>query len=367
MDLGKAEIGEDFDAIVAKAMSREELGVDEGERLLQSEGDELLRLIEAADMFRRRLVGEVVTYVKNRNINFTNICVGSCRFCAFRRSRDDPDAYLLTQAQMKEKVKEAVKAGAIEVCVQGGLHPELGLEDYLGILRTIREVSSTVHIHAFSPAEIFHIAKSEGLSVEETVTALKAAGLDSVPGTAAEILVERVRSIICPEKISTEEWCEVIKTCHRMGIPSTATVLYGTVETPRELAEHIALIRSVQEETGGFTEFVPLAFMPKNTPLEEKIRPPSIIQSLRVHAVARLMLAGKINNIQASWVKLGPWGAKLMLMAGANDLGGTLMEENITRAAGGRFHSMTVGELERIAVDIGRTPRQRTTTYQILQ
>jgi len=354
--------------ILDRALSCEELSVAEGERLLRAEGEELQALVGVADEVRRRRVGDIVTCVINRNLNFTNICVGSCKFCAFRRSPDDHDAYVLTLEQVAAKVREALAFGATEVCVQGGLHPDFGLKNYLGILQTIRKISPDIHIHAFSPAELNHIAHREGMGIDEVVKTLRDAGLNSVPGTAAEILVDRVRSIICPKKITTGRWIDIVKTCHRLGLPTTATMLYGTVETPCERAQHLALIREIQHETWGFTEFVPLAFIPYNTPLwsDGERSPPSIVESLRVHAVARLMLAGYIDNIQTSWVKLGPRGAQLMLCAGANDLSGTLLEENITRAAGGERQVMMPDQLRGLILQLGRTPRQRTTTYEFV-
>lgn len=362
-------LGSELKEILQRALVGEELSIDEGERLLEAEGEELLALIRTADEVRRRSVGGIVTYVINRNLNFTNICEGSCKFCAFRRSPDDPDAYVLTLEQIAAKIREAVEFGATEVCIQGGLHPEFGLEDYLAILHAVRSVSQSIHIHAFSPAELNHIAGQEGLSIEEVIKTLRGAGLNSVPGTAAEILVDRVRAIICPKKLSTGEWTDIIKTCHRLGMPTTATMMYGHVETARERAQHLALIRDIQRETGGFTEFVPLAFLPSNTPLQRAgiVRSsPSVVDNLRVHAVSRLMLAGWIDNIQASWVKLGPRLARLMLNAGANDLSGTLMEENISRAAGGRGQVMLPEQLEGLILEIGRVPKQRSTTYDII-
>jgi FO synthase subunit 2 len=358
----------DFEEILQRALAGEELSAADGELLLRAEGEELRTLVWTADEVRQRRVGDVVTYVKNRNLNFTNICVGACRFCAFRRSQGDPDSYVLTRGEIAAKVGEAVSFGATEICSQGGLHPDFGLEDYLGIIGTIRKISPDIHIHAFSPAELDHIARREGMAIEEVIKTLRDAGLNSVPGTAAEILVDRVRSIICPKKISSARWVEVIEACHRLGVPTTATMLYGTVESPRERAEHLVLLRDIQRRTRGFTEFVPLAFMPYNTPLWEdgERSPPDIADSLRVHAAARLMLAGYIDNIQASWVKLGPRGAQLMLTAGANDLGGTLIEENITRAAGGNLHIMTPRQLESLILELGRVPRQRTTTYELI-
>lgn len=356
-----------FEGTLQHVLAGEELSVSDGELLLQAKGKELRALVWTADELRRRRVDEVVTYVKNRNLNFTNVCTGTCTFCAFRRSPDDPEAYVLTREEIASKVQEAVRFGATEVCVQGGLHPGFGLENYLEIIQTIRKISPDIHIHAFSPAEIDHIVQRERMNIEEVVRTLRGAGLNSVPGTAAEILTDRTRSIICPRKVSRGRWVEIIKTCHRLGLPTTATMLYGTVETAHERAEHIALIREIQRETGGFTEFVPLGFMPGNTQLQHEgivKSPPSIDEGLRVHAVARLMLAGYIDNIQASWVKLGPRGAQLMLRAGANDLGGTLLEENITRATGKKFQMMAQEQLENLILEIGRVPHQRTTVYE---
>lgn len=365
----RARLDLEFREILDRALSGDKLSTTQGERLFRAEGEELPALVRTADEVRRRRVGEVVTYVVNRNLNFTNVCVGTCKFCAFRRSQGDPDAYVLTLEQMAAKVQEALAFGATEVCMQGGLHPEFGLENYLDMLRTIRKISPDIHIHAFSPAELNHIAEREGLSIEEVIKMLHNAGLNSVPGTAAEILVDRVRGVICPKKISTSRWVRIIKTCHRLGLPTTATMLYGHVETPRERAQHLALIRDVQRETRGFTEFVPLAFVPGNTQLQREgvvSSRPNLAENLRVHTVARLMLAGYIDNIQTSWVKLGPRGAQLMLCAGANDLSGTLLEENITRAAGGEQQVMMPKQLQRLILQLKRTPKQRTTTYEFV-
>ncbi|MDI6820082.1 MAG: 5-amino-6-(D-ribitylamino)uracil--L-tyrosine 4-hydroxyphenyl transferase CofH [Candidatus Hodarchaeaceae archaeon] len=353
-------------SILDKALCNKDIDVKEATELFGVEGQELWLLAVTADELRHRAVGGIVTYVINRNINHSNICVGSCKFCAFRRSLGDPDAYVLTREQIAAKVREAVRFGATEVCVQGGLHPDFGLEDYLVILRAIRGVSRSIHIHAFSPAELDHISRQEGLSIEEVIKTLREAGLNSVPGTAAEILVDRVRGIICPKKLSSERWIGIIKACHRLGLPTTATMLYGHVETPRERAKHMEILREIQRETHGFTEFVPLSFMPHNTPLQRGGVVTDVstgADDIRVHAVARLMLTGYIDNVQASWVKLGPKLAQVMLGAGANDLSGTLMEENISRAAGAQQQSMLPRQLERLILDMGRVPRQRTTTY----
>ncbi len=369
MDIG-ADAAPEFSEILSKTLAGEELSVVDGERLLRDEGEELCALVRAADEVRRKIVGEIVTYVINRNINHTNICAGGCKFCAFQRSPDDSDAYVLTHEQIAAKVREAIEFGATEVCIQGGLRPEFGLKDYIGILQAVRDVSPSIHIHAFSPSELDNISMREGLPVEEVIKTLRNAGLNSVPGTAAEILISRVREIICPKKIPTSRWVEIIKTCHRLGVPTTATMMYGHVETLRERAQHLSLIREIQRETQGFTEFVLLPFMFHNTQLWRGglvSSSPSVPENLRVHAVSRLMLAGFIDNIQTSWVKLGPRGAQLMLTAGANDLGGTLFEENISRAAGVNQQPMTPEQLEQLILELGRVPRQRTTTYELLE
>jgi 7,8-didemethyl-8-hydroxy-5-deazariboflavin synthase CofH subunit len=360
----------EFCEIIEKALRGTDITVEEGERLLRAEGMELCALVYAADEMRYRRVGDVVTYVVNRNINFTNVCVGDCKFCAFKRGRGESDAYTLTLEQISEKAKEALDFGATEICMQGGLNPELKLENYVAMLKAIRGVSPDIHIHAFSPAELNFIARQSGLPLREVIETLLDAGLNSVPGTAAEILSDRVRKIICPSKISSIEWRATVELCHRLGLPTTATMMYGHVETPRERAEHMALVREIQRETRGFTEFVLLPFMHENTPLQREgilCNGPSCADNIRVHAVARLMLAGYIDNIQTSWVKLGPKVAQAMLNAGANDLGGTLLEENISRAAGARMQMMTPRELERLIKEIGRIARQRTTIYSTLQ
>jgi len=356
----------EFCEIIERALQGKEITVEEGERLLHAEGRELRALVSAADEVRRMRVGNVVTYVVNRNINFTNICVGDCKFCAFKCNRGDKGAYTLTLEQISDKTKEALNFGATEICMQGGLNPELKFEDYVAMLKAIRTVSTDIHIHAFSPAELNFIAKNNGSSLKDVIETLMDAGLNSVPGTAAEILADRVRDIICPSKIGSSEWQATIELCHRSGLPTTATMMYGHVETPRERAEHMALVREIQRETHGFTEFVLLPFMHENTPL---LRAgivqdgPSGADNIRVHAVARLMLTGYIDNIQTSWVKLGPKVAQMMLNAGANDLGGTLLEENISRAAGARVQMMIPQEFERLIKEIERIPRRRTTTY----
>lgn len=356
--------------VLEKALEGKELSVDEGERLLKCSGAELEALVETADRLRRRMVGDTVTFVVNRNINFTNVCWSGCKFCAFHRPPGSPEAFTLTPKQVTEKTREAVERGATEVCMQGGLNPSLGLTYYIDLLRAVRSVSEDIHIHAYSPAEINHVTQKEGLEVEEVIKVFQEEGLDSVPGTAAEILVDRVRSIICPNKISTERWKHTIKACHRLGLPTTSTIMYGHVETPRDISMHLVKLREIQKETGGFTELVLLPLVGDNTVLKEegRVKKTSPADHLRLHAAARLILTNYIENIQSSWVKLGPKLAQRTLNAGVNDLGGTLIEENITKAAGGQWGSkMEPRKIKQLIREVGRTPRERTTTYQLVK
>ncbi len=358
----------EFSEILEKALDREELSVAEGKRLLEAEGEEMDSLVKVADKLRRKYVGDTVTYVINRNINFTNICKNSCKFCAFNADNTKSHSFTLSREEVSKRTKEAVERGATEICLQGGLNPSLSFEDYLKYLEAIRNTSSEIHIHAYSPAEIEFMSKKANLGIIETLQKLKDAGLNSVPGTAAEILAERVRKIICPKKISAEKWEKIIKTCHRLDIPTTATIMYGHIENSEEIASHLIKIREIQKETKGFTELVPLAFASENTELQKsknmkKMNPED---HLKIHAVCRIMLINQIKNIQTSWVKLGPKLAQRSLNAGANDFSGTLMEENITRAAGGELQELEPGEIRNLISEINRIPRQRTTTYEIL-
>ena len=322
------------------------------------------RAFELANKLREETKGDVVTYVVNRNINFTDICVNSCLFCSFSNRR----RYFLSEEQIKQKVREAVNYGCTEVTIQGGLFPNPSIEDYLRILRAVREVSSDIHIHAFSPMEVLHVARNEGMSVEDVLIEFKRNGLNSMPGTAAEILVDDVRKKICPQKLKTEEWIEIIKTAHDLGIPTTATIMYGHIETWEDRIKHLEIIRSIQEETGGFTEFIPLPFMDKNNKLGEITSSPNGFEDLLVIAISRIYLHPLIENIQASWVKMGKKLAQAALFTGANDLGGTLMEENISKAAGatsGEF--LPVEEMRQLIIAANRIPAQRDTLYNIIR
>lgn len=321
-----------------------------------------------ADSLRAALVGNTATYVVNRNINFSDHCVGTCRFCAFKGHR----GFRLTTEEIIDRSREAVEIGATEVCIQGGLMRDMYLEDYLAILEGIKSRFPQLHIHAFSPMEVFHMAKSSNTGVNETLQVLKEAGLDTMPGTAAEILSDRVRRKICPDKLTANEWMDVVETAHLNGISTTATMMYGHIETMEERIEHILLIRDIQVMTGGFTEFVPLPFMPYNNPLGRELIAEGAyastgIEDLIVHALARILLFPHVKNIQASWVKLGKKLAQFALMCGANDLGGTLMEESISKSAGAAHGEyMPPEEFEWIIRGAGREPVQRDTLYSQL-
>jgi FO synthase subunit 2 len=323
-------------------------------------------LFRFADELRDLAIGDTVTYVVNRNINFTSRCVGTCGFCAFRTN----NGKVLSIEEIMEKVREADKASATEVCIQGGLLPDVGLDFYQGIAEAIKAEFPEMHIHSFSPMEVYHASHISGIPVKEALRRLKRSGLDTMPGTAAEILSDRVREIICPLKLRTAEWIEVVTQAHAAGIPTTATMMYGHVETPEERIDHILIIRDIQKETGGITEFVPLPFMPYNNPVGEKMiregryATPGL-EDLKIYAVSRILLNGHVDNIQASWVKLGKKLAQFSLHCGANDLGGTLMEESISRSAGACHGDMiTVDELEWMIHGAGRVPKERTTLYR---
>lgn len=354
-----------------KALNNREISKSEALELIKVQNKEFLALILAADQVRRSAVGDFVSFVINRNINFTNVCINDCQFCAFKKNIGDPTAYLLQIDKIVEKTKEAWALGATEVCIQGGLHPELDIFGYLEITQAIKKAVPRIHIHGFSPMEIAYGASKAELKIEEALKMLKEAGLGSIPGTAAEIFNDRIRKIICPKKIDTRTWIEIIKTAHRLGLPTTATILYGHIETLEDRVNHIGILREIQKTTRGFTEFIPLTFMHKNTPLFNKglvTKASTGAEDLKLYAAARLMLNGYIDNIQVSWVKLGPGFAQVVLNAGANDIGGTLMEEHISKAAGAMFGDyLPPNKIKNLIYQLDRIPAQRTTTYQILQ
>ncbi len=364
-----------FDEILLRAKEGGELSREEGLRLANCSADELPLFLKAADNIRKKVVGDNVTFVINRNINFTNICYVGCKFCAFSRSPKENDAYFLSFDEIKEKTRHAKKEGATEVCVQGGL--PLGMDGfhYVKVLRAIKDAAPEMHVHGFSPMEIQYGVELTGMSVRDYLKMLKDEGLGSLPGTAAEILDDNVREIISVNKLKTAQWTNIIKTEHSLGIPSTSTLMYGHIETTEHWVNHLILLRNIQKETGGFTEFVPLGFVHTNTDLYKHgaynaaVRPgPTEEEHLKIHALARLMLNGYINNIQVSWVKLGEEMSLKCLRSGANDYGGTLMEENISRLAGAiGGDKLEVNDMLHRIRSADRIPAQRNTKYDILK
>lgn len=357
--------------ILDRSLSGHELSTQEAETLFGVTGIDLHALCLTADELRRRTVGDLITFVIVRNINFTNICYTGCKFCAFRRGFHDADAHFYSLEEIAQRAQEAWDRGATEVCLQGGLHPKMSGFYYRDIVLAIKKQVPDIHIHAFSPFEIQYGAQRTGMSIADFLRMLKDAGLGSLPGTAAEILDRDIRQQLTKNKLSAESWVEIVTTAHRLGLRTTSTIMYGHIDGPPHWAAHLALLRDIQKDTGGFTEFVPLGFVHWNAPLylEGKARPgPTGNEDLRMHAVARLMLNGYINNVQVSWVKLGPKFAQMCLQAGANDFGGTLMNEQISRSAGAPYgESMAPAEFCRLIRDIGRIPAQRSTLYEILR
>jgi len=360
---------------VARALERAldggEIGFEQGLLLAETRGLELEALVLAADRIRHERVGDVVTYVINRNINFTNVCFVGCRFCAFSRAPREQDAYFLSLDEVGRRAREAWDRGAREVCVQGGLPRGMEPFYYRDILRAIKSATPAMHTHAFSPMEIVYGVELTEMPLPEYLGMLKEAGLNTLPGTAAEILDDQVRHEIERIKLNVAQWVEVIKTAHRLGIRTTSTMMYGHTETPEHWVRHLLLLRDIQKETGGFTEFVPLGFVHQNTQLYRSgdARPgPTQEEHLKVHALSRLMLQGWIDNIQVSWVKVSRDMAQACLGSGANDYGGTLMDENISRLAGstsGQY--LSPEELQSRIREVGRIPAERNTTYGIIR
>jgi len=335
--------------------------------LAKCEGDDLLGLLLAADQLRAELSGNLVTYVVNRNINFTNICFVGCKFCAFSRGPREHDTYFLSPQQVADKAVEAWALGATEVCIQGGLPHDLPPFYYRDILRAVKNAVPRMHCHAFSPMEIVYGVELTGMPLRDYLLMLRDNGLDTLPGTAAEILDDEVRNILSRNKLSTSQWREVITTAHQLGIPSTSTLMYGHVETTEHWVNQLLMLREMQAEDGGFTEFVPLGFVHQNTLLFHQglaRSGPTLAEHLKIHALSRIVLAGFINNIQVSWVKLNRKLSQLCLHAGANDYGGTLMEENISREAGATAGQYTSPEqFQSLILEAGRIPAERNTTY----
>jgi 7,8-didemethyl-8-hydroxy-5-deazariboflavin synthase CofH subunit len=365
-----ANVSPDVARILDAGLAGRELSWQEAARLLCATGDDFHALLRAADVARADDVGDDVSFVICRNINFTNVCYVGCSFCGFSRHREDEDAYDHPMETLLAKARDAVSRGATEVCIQGGIHPQKTHEHYREILVTLKREFPKLHIHAFSPEELDFGHRKSGMPLREYLAWLVEAGLDTIPGTAAEILDDEIRQVISPNKLKRDRWVEIVTAAHEIGLRSSSTVMYGHVETPEHVARHLELLRQIQKRTGGFTEFVPLGFIHEKNILFNHMhaRPgASMSEDLRTIAVSRLFLRPWIRNVQMSWVKMGPKLAQLALCSGANDFGGTLMEESISRESGADFgENLPAEEMRRLIRDVGRTPVQRSTTYQVL-
>jgi FO synthase subunit 2 len=360
--------------ILGGVLDGAELGVDDAIVLAAARGRDLSAVGAVADEMRRRQAGDVVTFVVNRNVNFTNVCIKHCTFCAFSRDHREEEGYLLPTEEVVRRAQEAWDLGATEVCIQAGLPPKLDGRYYIDLCRAIKAVLPDIHLHAFSPEEILYGTVRSGMSIKEYLTELKAAGLGTLPGTSAEILDQDIRDVIARGRITVAQWLEVITTAHALGIRTTSTIMYGHIETTEHWVRHMALLRSVQKETGGFTEFVPLSLIHSEAPMYAKKLVPGVrpgatgIEVVLMHALARLMLGPTFRNIQSSWVKEGPKLCQVLLTVGANDLGGTLINESISTSAGASYGQLVPpGELKRLIRDAGRVPAERDTLYNIVR
>jgi len=366
------------DPIVSKilnnALSDKEISVEDALALYNTDGMDFHLVGLVADEIRRRRVGDIVSYVVNRNINFTNVCIKQCGFCAFSRDFREEEGYFLPIEEIVRRAKEAHQLGATEVCIQAGLPPDMEGDLYENICREIKKEIPDIHIHGFSPEEILYGATRSETSIEEFLKRMKEAGVNTLPGTSAEILDQKLRDKISPGRISVKDWEKVIKTAHKMGINTTSTMMFGHLETPEDRVKHIAKLREIQKETGGFTEFVPLNFIPEEAPMYKHQFHEGIRQGasgndvLLTHAIARIMLNNSINNLQMSWVKEGQKMSQLLLMWGANDFGGTLINESISTSAGSEYGQLLrPKEIRRMVKEIGRIPAERDTNYKILR
>jgi 7,8-didemethyl-8-hydroxy-5-deazariboflavin synthase CofH subunit len=357
-------------AALKRALIGQELTPEEGLLLYTAHGDDLCATMKCADLARAEDVGDEVTYVVNRNINFTNICFVGCQFCGFKRQKWESDAYDHSDQTILAKVRDAVARGASEVCMQGGINPDMPALKYRDLLVTIKSEFPEIHIHAFSPMEIMYGARRTQMDYPAYIGMLREAGLGSIPGTAAEILDDSVREVLSHKKVDVATWVEIISTAHALGVPTTSTIMYGHIESPRQVVNHLNIIRSIQKQTNGFTEFVPLRFIHENTVLFRKglVSPPSIgLLDFQMYAFSRLFLRGWIKNLQTSWVKLGVELAAITLKLGCNDFSGTLMEESITAQAGGTSGEfIPVDLIEAKAHEMGRVAVERSTTYRKL-
>jgi FO synthase len=365
-----SDVSPDVARILDAALDGRELATGDAAVLLQARGADLYALMRAADVARREDRGDDVSFVINRNINFTNVCYVGCSFCGFSRHKDDEDMFDHGMDVLVEKTREAVARGATEVCIQGGIHPNKDHTHYREMLVAVKREFPGIHIHAYSPEEIDFGHRKSGMELRDYLRWLVDAGLGSMPGTAAEILDDEIRNVVSPRKLKTARWIEIIEAAHAIGLPSTSTLMYGHIETVEHVANHLALIRDIQKRTGGFTEFVPLGFIHERNILFNHMnaRPgASMPEDLRLVAVSRLFLRPWIRNIQMSWVKMGPKLAQVALLCGANDMGGTLMEESISRESGSQHgENLPAEEMRRLIREVGRTPVQRGTTYEIL-
>ena len=369
--IGTPGIASSLVGLANRAMAGQRLEVAEIEMLFSARGRDYESVCTAANELRQAVNGDQVSYIVNRNINYTNICYYGCGFCAFSKGRVSENlrerGYNLSLEQIQQRTDEAWQRGALEVCLQGGIHPDFTGNTYLSIVRAVKDIQPAMHVHAFSPLEISHGAETLGMTVRSYLEELKQLGLGTLPGTAAEILDDEIRQIICPDKLNTREWLAVIRAAHSVGLNTTSTIMFGHVDAPVNWARHLLHLRDLQEESGGFTEFVPLPYVHMEAPLFRRGNSrcgPTFRETILMHAVSRLVLYPHINNIQASWVKLGLDGVKQCLLAGVNDLGGTLMNESISRAAGASHgQECSPGEMESLILEIGRIPRQRNSTY----
>ena len=360
--------------ILNRSLSEKEISPKDGLELYNTDGLDFHLVGLVADELRRRRVGDVVTYVVNRNINFTNVCIKQCGFCAFSRDFREEEGYFLPTEEIVRRAKEAHGLGATEVCIQAGLPPDMDANTYENICQSIKNEIPDIHIHGFSPEEVLYGATRSQTTIHEYLKRLKEAGVDTLPGTSAEILDQKMRDKISPGRISVKEWIEVIKTAHKMGINTTSTMMFGHIETPEDRVKHISLLREIQKETNGFTEFVPLNFIFDEAPMYKHQLHEGIKQGgsakdvLLTHAVARIMLNNFINNIQMSWVKEGQKMSQLLLMWGANDFGGTLINESISTSAGAEHGQLLQPkQIRHLVREIGRTPAERSTKYKLLK
>ena len=357
--------------ILERALSGIDISVDEATQLFDADGADLAAMILAANHLRAETVGEIVTYVVNRNINFTNVCVKACGFCAFSRGHLAEEGYFLPLEEIIRRGQEARELGATEICVQAGLAPGLDGRHYINLCRALKEALPDIHIHGFSPEEVLYGSTLSGVSIRDYLIALKDAGVGSLPGTSAEILVDDVREQISPGRISTAQWIELIQTAHEVGIPTTSTIMYGHIETSRHKAAHLAILREIQKQTGGITEFVPLSFVYEEAPISHRNKIGALrrgatgAEIIKMYAISRLMLNNWIPNLQVSWVKEGPKLSQIALLAGANDFGGTLINESISTAAGAAYGQlMKPSEFRTLIRQMGRLPAERSTTYR---